>query len=89
MGQGWASLGTLLAGMAVWGGVGWLIDTWLGLHVFLPVGVLVGLAASVYLVYVSSGGSSTLPASQPVPKDPRRSSPRSSGPTIFEGSEQP
>lgn len=57
MGEGWASLGTLLAGMAVWGGAGWLVDTWLGISVFLPVGVLVGLAASVYLVYASSARS--------------------------------
>ena len=45
-GQGWASLGTLLAGMLVWGGAGYGLDR------------LVGLAASVYLVYVSSGPSS-------------------------------
>ncbi len=57
-GQGWASLGTLLAGMLVWGGAGYGLDRLLGITVFFPVGVLVGLAASVYLVYVSSGPGS-------------------------------
>lgn len=55
MGQGWASLGTLLAGMLVWGGAGWLIDWGLGITAFFPIGVLLGLAASVYLVYLRSG----------------------------------
>lgn len=54
-GEGWASLGSLLSGMLVWGGCGWLLDRWLGTEVFVPVGVLVGLAASIYLVYVRSG----------------------------------
>ncbi len=55
MGQGWASLGTLLSGMLVWGGVGWLLDRVLGTTFCVPVGVLVGLASAVYLVYVRSG----------------------------------
>ena len=55
MGQGWASLGTLLAGMLVWGGVGWLLDRGLGTTFCVPLGVLLGLAASIYLVYVRSG----------------------------------
>ena len=57
-GQGGASVGTLLAGMLVWGGAGYGLDRLLGITVLFPVGVLVGLAASVYLVYVSSGPSS-------------------------------
>ena len=31
--QGWAALGTLLAGICVWGGIGWLVDLWLGTDV--------------------------------------------------------
>ena len=38
--------------MLTWGGVGYLIDRWLDLRwLFLPVGLLVGMGASVYLVY--------------------------------------
>ena len=52
---GWNVLGILLAGIAVWGGAGWLLDRLLGVTAFLPVGVLVGVAASIYLVYVRYG----------------------------------
>lgn len=52
---GGAVLGTLIAGIAVWGGIGALLDWWLGIRVFLPVGVLVGAAAGVYLVVVKYG----------------------------------
>jgi F0F1-type ATP synthase assembly protein I len=49
----WSIVSYLLSGMLVWGGVGWLIDRWRGGgHVFLAIGVLVGVAASLYLVFV-------------------------------------
>jgi F0F1-type ATP synthase assembly protein I len=54
-GAGWAVLGTLIAGMAVWGGIGWLLDRWLSTQAFLPVGVIVGVASSIYLVYIKYG----------------------------------
>ena len=50
MGEGWASLSTLIGGMAVWGGVGYLLDRWLGTALFVPTGVLVGMAAAIYLI---------------------------------------
>ncbi len=47
---GWAAIGYLLGGMMVWGGVGWLIDKWLGLpNVGLLIGLIGGAAAGVYL----------------------------------------
>ena len=47
---GWAAIGYLLGGMFVWGGVGWLIDKWLGLpNVGLLIGLIGGSAAGVYL----------------------------------------
>ena len=49
----WSVTSYLLAGMLVWGGLGWLVDRWRGGGpVFLPIGVLVGVAAALYLVYV-------------------------------------
>lgn len=48
-----------MSGMAVWGGVGWLLDRWLDTRVFLPVGVLLGVTVAIYLVVVKYG---TLPA---------------------------
>jgi F0F1-type ATP synthase assembly protein I len=50
--QGWAILGTLLAGICVWGGIGWLVDLWLGTTFVKAIGVIIGAAASVYLVTV-------------------------------------
>jgi F0F1-type ATP synthase assembly protein I len=55
-GTAWTITGTLLAGIVVWGGIGWLIDRWIDVRaLFLPVGMLVGLGASIYLVYLRYG----------------------------------
>ena len=52
-GEAWSIIGTLLAGPLVWGGIGYLIDRWAGLHgTFVAIGVIVGAAGSVYLVIV-------------------------------------
>jgi F0F1-type ATP synthase assembly protein I len=49
-GVGWAVLSTLLAGILVWGGIGWLIDRWLHTWVGIVVGMLVGFAGAIYLI---------------------------------------
>jgi ATP synthase protein I len=44
--------GYLLAGMVLYGGLGWLIDEWAGTsNVFAPIGVIFGLAAGLYLTF--------------------------------------
>jgi F0F1-type ATP synthase assembly protein I len=53
---GWAIIGTMLSGMAVWGGAGWLLDRWLDTKVFVPVGILLGMAVAIYVVVVRYGG---------------------------------
>ncbi|MFM8943784.1 MAG: hypothetical protein ACKOI0_00740 [Actinomycetota bacterium] len=56
MGTAWGVTGTLVSGMLTWGGVGFLLDRWLGFRwFFLPVGLLVGAGASIYVVYVRYG----------------------------------
>lgn len=46
----------LLSGMLVYGGLGWLVDHLVGTErVFLPLGIILGLGASLYLVYVRFG----------------------------------
>ena len=56
MGTAWGVTGTLVSGMLTWGGVGFLLDRWLDLRwLFLPVGLLVGAGASVYVVYLRYG----------------------------------
>ncbi len=50
MGTGWAIVGTLLSGMIVWGGIGWLLDWWLGVNFLLPIGLVLGAAGAIFLV---------------------------------------
>jgi F0F1-type ATP synthase assembly protein I len=45
----------MLSGMAVWGGAGWLLDRWLDTKVFVPVGIILGMAVAIYLVVVKYG----------------------------------
>jgi ATP synthase protein I len=47
--------GVLLAGPALWAAVGYGLDRWLGTHFLIMVGLIVGAAAGVYLVYVKWG----------------------------------
>ncbi|MBF8191019.1 AtpZ/AtpI family protein [Nonomuraea sp. K274] len=51
----WAIPSQLLAGMAVYGGVGWLLDRWLDTSAFFPIGVVLGVVLAVYLVYRKHG----------------------------------
>jgi F0F1-type ATP synthase assembly protein I len=52
----WAVIGTLAAGIAVWGGLGYLADWLLGLRwLFLPVGIVLGAAGGIYIVYLRFG----------------------------------
>jgi ATP synthase protein I len=55
--EGWAALSTLISGIAVWGAAGALLDWWLGIpkHIGLLVGMIVGIAASLYLVVKKFG----------------------------------
>ena len=55
-GTAWSIIGTLLAGLAVWGGIGFLVDRLVGTHaVFLGIGLVVGAIGGVYLVVVRYG----------------------------------
>jgi ATP synthase protein I len=51
MNTGWAVVGYLLAGIAVWGFLGWLLDRWLHLHgAGVGAGVVLGAAGAIYLI---------------------------------------
>ncbi|HYT29301.1 MAG TPA: AtpZ/AtpI family protein [Actinomycetota bacterium] len=57
-GMAWAIIGTLLAGIIAWGGVGYLLDRWIGSNnLFLPIGMVLGAAGALYLVYMRYGKS--------------------------------
>ncbi|HKQ01974.1 MAG TPA: AtpZ/AtpI family protein [Actinomycetes bacterium] len=46
----WSIIGTLVAGVLAWGGIGWLLDRWLGTRFLVAVGVVVGMAGAFYLI---------------------------------------
>lgn len=48
--QGLTVLSYLIAGVLVWGGIGWLVDRVLDTAFLTPIGIVAGAAASVYLV---------------------------------------
>ena len=55
-GQAWSIIGTLIAGLAVWGAIGFGIDRLAGFHaLFLPIGLVVGAIGGVWLVVVKYG----------------------------------
>ena len=61
---GWSVIGTMLSGMAVWGGAGWLLDRWLDIVVFFPVGIIFGMAVAIYLVVKRFGAIDPIPGRQ-------------------------
>lgn len=55
--QGYRILSIMIAGLLAYGGLGWLVDRWLGTTLWLPVGLIVGVALGIYLVVVKFGRS--------------------------------
>lgn len=48
-------VGYMLAGPLLYGGIGWAADHWLGTAFLLPVGIIGGLALSLYLIWFRYG----------------------------------
>ena len=53
----WSIIGTLVAGVLAWGGIGWLLDRWLGTRYMVAVGILLGMAGAFYLIIKRYGSS--------------------------------
>jgi F0F1-type ATP synthase assembly protein I len=52
MGDAWTALSTIIAGIAVWGAIGYGLDHVFGIApVLMVIGVLVGNFAAIYLIY--------------------------------------
>lgn len=65
---------TLVTGPALFAGIGWLVDRWLGTGPWLLlVGLLGGMALSLYSLYVRYGTSGQPSASPGKPRSPERS----------------
>ncbi|HET9897693.1 MAG TPA: hypothetical protein VFQ44_22415 [Streptosporangiaceae bacterium] len=48
---GWSIFGYLISGMAVYGGLGWLIGHLTHIALFFPIGMLAGLGAVFAVIY--------------------------------------
>lgn len=56
MGTGWAVTSTMIAGILVWGGIGYLIDRLTGSpNVFFAIGMVLGAVGATYIVYLRYG----------------------------------
>jgi F0F1-type ATP synthase assembly protein I len=53
----WSIIGTLVAGVLAWGGIGWLLDRWLGTSYLVAVGIVVGMAGAFYLIIKRYGST--------------------------------
>jgi F0F1-type ATP synthase assembly protein I len=60
--MGWSITGTMLSGIIVWGGVGWVLDRWLETRIFTLVGTILGLTVAIYLIVVKYGAVDQPPA---------------------------
>lgn len=49
-GIGWSIISYILAGLIFYGGLGWLADWFFNTSFWLPTGLILGAAASIYLV---------------------------------------
>ena len=55
--QGYRILSIMIAGLLAYGGLGWLLDRWLGTAWFLPIGLILGVGLGVYYVVAKFGRS--------------------------------
>jgi ATP synthase protein I len=56
------ALAYLLSGPLLYGGLGWLLDRWLGTEpLFVLIGILGGMALSLYVVWVRYGAPDRRP----------------------------
>ena len=53
--RAWRAFAYLLTGPLVYGGLGWLADSWLGTEFLLPVGIVGGMGLSLYLIWFRYG----------------------------------
>lgn len=50
-------LAHLITGPVLFGGLGWLLDRWLGITVFVAIGIILGMGLSLYIIWLRYGTS--------------------------------
>lgn len=48
--DGWRIFSYMIGGMALYGGLGWLIGHWTGISVLFPLGMIFGIVLSVVMI---------------------------------------
>lgn len=56
-GDPWLAFGYLVAGVLVYGAVGWLADWWLGTSFLVVIGILFGAFLGIYMTFKRFGGT--------------------------------
>ena len=56
-GDGYRVLSYLIGGVVMYGGLGWLLDRWLGTSFLLPIGIVLGAGLAILLIYFRYGRS--------------------------------
>lgn len=51
----WNVVSYLISGPVMFGGIGWALDRWLATAFLVPIGILAGMAVSLYLVWFRYG----------------------------------
>lgn len=57
MDAGIRAISLLISGLIFYGGIGWLLDSWLHTSWLLPMGLILGAGAGIYLVIKRYGRS--------------------------------
>ena len=50
--DGWRVFGSMISGMALYGGIGWLVGHWTGASILFPLGMFLGLALAVLGIFL-------------------------------------
>jgi ATP synthase protein I len=51
----WTIFGYMLSGLLIWGGIGYGLDRWLETGFFLLAGLVFGMGAALYLIWLRFG----------------------------------
>ncbi len=70
-GDPWVAFGYLVAGIGFYGFLGWALGRWLSISYLTPLGIVLGAAFGLYLIFHRYGG---VPASHDTPTDRTTSS---------------
>lgn len=66
----WNATAHTLSGLVLFGGLGWLADRLLGIAILLPIGLFVGVAAGLAMVWVRYGTGQHPPPADVAPGGP-------------------